>query len=150
MGFALRKLRNTTPVKRPSKAIEYAQKQRRDAKPHLHAKDNSFLNRLREIKITGVDEIEQSVQKVDPPTPPSPAEARPADKTAIPVGLLDTEQITVILSNKRKYPADWTKEYVSKTFRIREELAEGLITYFNNFLEPPAKQLKDTQNNKLI
>ena len=147
MGFALRKLKNTTPVKRPSKALDYAQKQRLDSKPHLHVKDNNFLNRLREIKITEVKELQHSLPEPDPPTP---HEARDADKTKIPVGMLDIEQITVILANKRRYPGDWTKEYVSKTFKIREEHAEGLLTYFNNYVEPSAKQLKDPKSTKLV
>ena len=150
MGFALRKLKNTTPVKRPSKALEYAQKQRRESKPHLHIKDNNFLSRLREIKITEVKEIEHTVQAPEPPTLQAPAEERDTDKSAIPVGMLEIDQITDILANKRRYPEDWTKLYVSETFRIREEHAEGLISYFNNFIEPPAKRLKDPKSTKLV
>ncbi|KAI6654839.1 hypothetical protein LOD99_2718 [Oopsacas minuta] len=144
MGFALRKLKNTNRLKQPSKALEYAQKERRVSKPYLHVKDRNFISRLREIKLTEIPEVQDTIEQRYSPPPRSKSK----DARSIPIGMLDTDQITLILANKRKYPETWNKAYVSNQFQIKEEHAEGLITSFNNYVEPPAKRLKEPGNTE--
>ena len=139
MGFALRKLKNTTPLKRPSKALEYAREQRRQSKPHLHAKDNNFLSRLRDVTVREVKQAQKIVEQRPLPSRYTP---KAKGKLTIPVGMLDTDQITTILANKRKYPETWIKSFIASEFKIKEEHAEGLISSFNNYIQSPAKRLK--------
>ena len=138
MGFALRKFKNTTPLKRTSKALDYAREQRRQSKPHLHVKDNNFLSRLRNVTVREVTQVQKIVEQ--PPIPRYTSK----EKLTIPVGMLDKDQITEILANKRT----WNKAYIANEFKIKEEQAEGLITYFNNYVEPPAKRLKESKRTE--
>eukprot|EP00800_Vazella_pourtalesii_P006489 TRINITY_DN1846_c0_g1_i1.p1 TRINITY_DN1846_c0_g1~~TRINITY_DN1846_c0_g1_i1.p1 ORF type:complete len:152 (-),score=10.45 TRINITY_DN1846_c0_g1_i1:136-591(-) len=141
MGFALRKFKNTTPLKRPSKALEYAREQRRQSKPHLHLKDNNFLSRLRDVTVREVTQVQKIVEQH-----PIPSRTT-KEKLTIPVGMLDTDQITTILANKQRYPETWNKSYIASEFKVKEEHAEGLITYFNNYVAPSAKRLKEAKRN---
>ena len=151
MGIVWRKLKNKkTLVSKPSKALEYAQKEKRvNPKPYLHKRDENFLHRLRGAHLTEVEGENKPSEQSNLPKKPSDNGHKKLEGKDIPLGKLDIDQITTILSNKSSNPDLWTPEYVSKEFRIRLEYAAGLIKYFNTFVKPPAKKLEPPEDKQM-